>query len=36
MPCTLPEVETTYADVARAVEILRAYGLNAINGMDEN
>ncbi len=36
MFCTLPEVETTYADVARAVEILRAYGLNAINGMDEN
>lgn len=36
MENTLPKTETTYRDVERAVKILRSYGLNAINGIDED
>ena len=36
MPNTLPTVETTEEDVNAAVAALRAYGLEAINGMNEN
>ena len=33
---TLPDTETTYEDIERAIKILKKYGLNAINGMIEN
>lgn len=33
---TLPDVRVTAADVEKAVEILRGYGLNAVNGMVED
>ena len=33
---TLPDTETTYVDVERAVKVLKSYGLNAVNGMVEN
>ena len=33
---TLPDIETTYEDIEKAVEILRNYGLNAINGASED
>ena len=33
LPCTLPKTVTTSAFVERAVEILKGYGLNAINGI---
>lgn len=36
MPNTLPAVETTEDDVNAAVLTLRSYGLDAINGMNEN
>ena len=36
MENTLPDTETTAEDVERAVEILRSYGLHAINGMRED
>ena len=36
LPCTLPKVVTTAADVERAVEILRGYRLNAINGITDS
>ena len=36
MTVTLPEVETTFDDVENAVQILRSYGLNAVNGILEN
>ncbi len=36
MPNTLPTVETTEEDVNTAVSTLRSYGLDAINGMNEN
>ena len=36
MENTLPDTETTATDVERAVEILKLYGLNAVNGMLED
>ena len=36
LPCTLPKAVTTAADVERAVEILRGYRLNAINGITDS
>lgn len=33
---TLPDTETAYEDIENAVEILKRYGLNAVNGMIEN
>ena len=36
MPDTLPSVETSEEDVEAAVKTLRSYGLDAINGMNEN
>ncbi len=36
MANTLPQTETTYRDVQNATEILKSYGLNAINGIDED
>lgn len=35
LPCTLPDTETTYEDVERAVRILRRFGLDAVNGESE-
>lgn len=32
MECTLPDTETTMADMEKAVETLKAFGLNAVNG----
>ena len=29
----MPDTETAEKDIERAVDILRSYGLNAINGM---
>ena len=34
MLCTLPDTVTTSADVARVVEILRGFGLCAVNGAE--
>lgn len=34
MENTLPRTETTYQDIENAVEILKSYGLNAENGVD--
>lgn len=36
MTNTLPDTETTYEDIVKAVTILKRYGLNAVNGMTEN
>ncbi len=36
MENTLPKTETTYEDVQNATDILKSYGLNAINGIDED
>ena len=36
MENTLPDTETTYQDIENAVEILKSYGLNAVNGMTED
>ena len=36
MTNTLPDTETTYDDIERAVKILKNYGLNAVNGMIED
>ncbi len=36
MTNTLPLIETTYKDVQNATEVLKNYGLNAINGIDED
>ena len=36
MPNTLPRSETTEDDVNTAVSTLRSYGLDAINGLNEN
>ena len=36
LPCNLPKAVTTAADVERAVEILRGYRLNAINGITDS
>ena len=33
MTNTLPDTQTTSEDIERAVDILRSYGLNAVNGM---
>lgn len=36
MPCTLPQTETTGADMERAVEVLRGFGLVVVNGMEDD
>lgn len=36
MQCTLPDTETTPEDVQTAVEILRGFGLNAVNGITDD
>lgn len=36
LPCTMPDTETTVEDVERAVEVLRSYGLTAVNGAKED
>ena len=36
LSCTMPDTETTISDVDSAVEILRAYGLNAVNGASDD
>ena len=36
MENTLPVTETSYQDVQLAVNILKSYGLNAVNGIDES
>ena len=36
MTNTLPDTETTYEDIVKAVTILKRYGLNAVNGVTEN
>lgn len=36
MTNTLPDTETTYDDVERAVKVLKNYGLSAVNGMTED
>ena len=36
LPDTLPAVTVTAADVQKAVEILRGYGLQVVNGMEED
>lgn len=36
MPCTVPDTTTTVDDVQRAVDILKTYGLNAVNGARED
>ena len=36
MPCTVPDTITTVDDVQRAVETLKAFGLNAVNGAMED
>ena len=33
---TMPNIETTYTDVENAVKTLRSFGLNAINGIDDD
>ena len=33
---TMPNTETTYEDVEKAVKILKSFGLNAINGINED
>lgn len=34
--CILPDAETTFDDVENAVQILKTYGLNAINGISDD
>jgi len=36
MECTLPDTETTPEDVQSAVDILRRFGLNAVNGITDD
>lgn len=36
MKNTLPDVKVSHGDVQKAVEVLNLFGLNAINGMDED
>lgn len=36
MECTLPDTETTPEDVQSAVDILRSFGLNAVNGITDD
>lgn len=36
IPDSLPDTQTTFEDVSDAVEILKAYGLNAVNGITED
>lgn len=36
MENTMPDAQTTVEDVDRAVDVLRAYGLNAVNGVKED
>lgn len=36
MECTLPDTETTPEDVQTAVDILRSFGLNAVNGITDD
>ena len=36
MPCTVPDTNTTIEDVQRAVDILKSFGLNALNGARED
>ena len=36
MECTVPDTETTPEDVQSAVDILRSFGLNAVNGITDD
>jgi len=36
MECTMPDTETAFEDVENAVNILRSYGINAVNGITDD